>query len=64
MNASVPFRWLVFLALICFVLFSAVAHAGPIQANFIYELVADRARLIQMSAVFVIFGCALLWWRR
>jgi hypothetical protein len=46
-----------------------VASAGEpgvplLQANLIYELVADRARMIQVSLVIVALGCALLWWRR
>ena len=35
-----------------------------LQANFVYELVADRARMIQVSLVFVALGCALIWWYR
>jgi hypothetical protein len=41
----------------------AAAGSTPIvQANFIYELAADRAHMIQISMVFVAVGCALIWW--
>jgi hypothetical protein len=35
-----------------------------LQANIIFELVSDRARLIQVSLVIVATGCALIWWYR
>jgi hypothetical protein len=38
--------------------------APHLQANFIFELVSDRPRLIQVSLVAVAFGVALLWWKR
>jgi hypothetical protein len=41
-----------------------VAAAAPLQANIVFELVADRARLIQVSLVFVAAGIWMLWWRR
>lgn len=62
--------WLPILAGSLGLLFSAdYASAGEsgvplLQANIIYELVADRARMIQVSLVIVALGCALLWWRR
>jgi hypothetical protein len=43
---------------------SAQDGGSILQANVIYELVADRARMIQVSLVFVVLGCALLWWKR
>jgi hypothetical protein len=61
------------LALLCassLLTFASVAAAadgasGPIlQANFIYEFVADRGRMIQVSLVFVAIGCSLIWWYR
>jgi hypothetical protein len=42
----------------------AAAAMPTLQANFLFELVADRARLIQVSLVIVAFGCAILWWYR
>jgi hypothetical protein len=46
--------------------FAAAGEAGSLtlQANFLSELVGDRARMIQASLVFVLLGCALLWWRK
>jgi hypothetical protein len=76
MNAIFPsrsVRWLMLLllGLGCLPLFAASAFAGDaastlpvLQANFIYELVADRSRLIQVSLVIVALGCALMWWYR
>lgn len=63
------------LGLCCLHLFAAVAFAaGPsletaaavpvLQANFMLELVSNRARMIQVSVVFVTLGCALIWWYR
>jgi hypothetical protein len=62
-------RWLmlVLLSLSCLPFFASIAFASTeatpiLQANFIFELVSDRARLIQVSLVFVTLGCALIWW--
>jgi hypothetical protein len=67
-------RWLLLLLLsVCLVpvFASAVfaATADPpvgtfLQANTFFELVSDRARLIQISLVIVALGCALIWWYR
>jgi hypothetical protein len=57
----------------CLSVFAGAASAAPpsadaaasvpiLQANFFYELVSDRARLIQISLVIVAFGCAIMWW--
>jgi hypothetical protein len=35
-----------------------------LQANAYLQVVADRSRMIQVSLVCVLFGCALLWWKR
>jgi hypothetical protein len=35
-----------------------------LQGNFIYELVGNRSRMIQISLIFVALGCALIWWYR
>ena len=35
-------------------------HAATIQANFLMEIIGDRSRMIQVSLVFVVFGCACL----
>ena len=43
---------------------SGVDSAATLQANFMFDLVADRARMIQVSVVFVALGCALIWWYR
>jgi hypothetical protein len=43
---------------------SAQDGGSFLQANVIYEFVADRARMIQVSLVFVVVGCALLWWKK
>ncbi|MSQ95610.1 MAG: hypothetical protein EXR98_13765 [Gemmataceae bacterium] len=44
---------------------SLAAYSAPtLQADLIYELVADRARMIQISLVVVAFGCAIMWWYR
>lgn len=44
----------------------AAADAGSplLQANLVWEFVANRSRMIQMSFVFVLVGCSLMWWRR
>ena len=41
-----------------------VVASASLQANFIFELVSDRARLIQVSLIFVTIGIWLLWWNR
>jgi hypothetical protein len=66
-------RWLLVfaLALGCLPVLAAAVFAadGPVvassfvQANFLFELAADRARMIQASIVFVAFGIFLLWWK-
>jgi hypothetical protein len=68
---SIRFLFLFALGLVCLGLFAAAGRAAEasaatplLQANFLFELVADRARLIQVSLVFVVCGIALLWWRR
>ena len=72
MNAVPPplsHRWLV-LALCCLPLLAVPAfaaesvHAATLQASFLMEIIGDRSRMIQVSLVFVVFGCALLWWRK
>ena len=63
MNRICSSRWLLVL-FVCFLGLPEVASAAELQANVIYELVADRSRMIQVSLVFVALGCALLWWRR
>ncbi len=69
MNASrfVPCLLLVLLGAGCLFFFVGAAPAAEgsapvLQANIIYELAADRARMIQISLVFVAIGCALIWW--
>jgi hypothetical protein len=70
-------RWLMLLVigLGCLPVFAVSAFAAApcvdtaaampaLQANFLFELVADRTRLIQVSLVIVAFGCAILWWYR
>ena len=37
---------------------SGVEVSSTLQANFMYDLVADRTRLIQVSLVVVALGCA------
>jgi hypothetical protein len=71
--ASHSMRWLLpfALAVFCLSLFAAgalaaeapVVASASLQANFLLELVADRARLIQVSLVMVAAGIWLLWWR-
>ena len=52
----------------CLPLFAATAFAGDamamptLHANLVYEFASDRARMIQVSLVFVALGCALMWW--
>ncbi len=53
----------------CLFFFAGAASAGEtsapvLQASIIYELAGDRARMIQISLVFVAVGCALIWWYR
>jgi hypothetical protein len=77
MNAlfsSRSIRWLLLFALGVGILplfaAGALAADGPVvavsslQADFIMELISNRARLMQVSIVFVAFGIALLWWSR
>lgn len=68
MNASriLPCLLMMLLGTGCLFLFAGAAEgAAPIlQANIMYELAADRSRMIQMSLVFVAIGCALIWWYR
>jgi hypothetical protein len=72
MNASrlVHGLLLILLGAGCFLLFAGAAPAADgistpiLQANIIYELAADRSRMIQISMVFVALGCALIWWYR
>lgn len=76
MNAMLSprsFRWLLLfaVALGCLPLFAATAMAADasrssfiLPANLVFEFVADRARMIQVSLVFVICGIALLGWRK
>jgi hypothetical protein len=56
------------LGIACWSLGASVASAADstplLQANIIYDLVADRTRMIQVSMVFVAFGCAIIWWYR
>lgn len=40
------------------------AEALVVPADLFTEIVHDRARLIQLSAVLVSFGIALLWWKK
>ncbi|MBM3995880.1 MAG: hypothetical protein FJ303_17265 [Planctomycetes bacterium] len=59
--------FVLFLALLGIAWFATAAFAGDsaiLQANVIYELVADRGRMIQVSLIFVALGCALIWWYR
>ena len=68
MNTSF-FSPLTIFALACLLLFPACVLGSEggsflLQANIIYELVADRARMIQVSIVIVALGCSLLWWRK
>lgn len=73
MNAVLSLRsagWLLLflLSLACLPMFAGPASAAGngtfLQANFMLELVADRARLIQVTLVVVATGCALIWWYR
>lgn len=79
MNTVLPHRWfrrllVLFFGLGCLHLFAAAAAAAPcvdvsgslpvLQANLLYELFADRTRMIQVTLVFVALGCALIWWYR
>lgn len=53
----------------CVFLFAGAAPAAElsapiVQANLVYEFASDRARMIQISLVFVAIGCALIWWYR
>ena len=64
-------RWLMLflLSLGCLPLFTATAFAAgdaaampTLHANIIYEFASDRARMVQVSLVFVAVGCAVMWW--
>lgn len=43
---------------------AAETGSSMLQANFVWEFAGDRSRMIQMSLVFVLLGCAMLWWKR
>lgn len=43
---------------------AAEAASSMLQANLVWEFVGNRSRMIQISLVFVLVGCAMLWWRR
>ena len=67
---SCPQRWLL-LALVGLLLIATQSSAADVfqaattlQADFLIDLLANRARMTQVSVVAVVFGCALLWWRR
>ena len=77
--SPLPVRWLllVLLGLGCLSLLTPpllatdptamVQTASPamtLQANTLKDAVGNRSRMIQLSLVFVVFSCALLWWRR
>ena len=71
MNAPRSPRWLMLalLALTCLPLFAVAAFAADVAtpimtASMLSEIVGDRARMIQISVVFVALGCALIWWYR
>ncbi len=77
MKNILAFRWSIaaVAVAVCFLLFfgvSGVANAAEegveassiLFANPVLQLVSNRARMIQFSVVAVVFGCALLWWRR
>ena len=40
------------------------APATAVQASALKDVLGNRSRMIQASLVLVVFGCALLWWRR
>lgn len=68
MNGMVSPR-LIFLLLIAIFLVmltasdACAANVG-LQTSSVLELVSNRARMIQISCVFVAVGCALIWWYR
>ena len=80
MTDTHPFRlWriLVVLALVLCCLSAAAlplaaAEATPdgvssgvfLQADFLYRVASNRARMIQVGLVVVAFGCAIMWWYR
>jgi TRAP-type C4-dicarboxylate transport system permease small subunit len=73
MNAMLPPRFAIWLTLIILGLAYLPMFAGSafgaesgthLQANFMLGLVADRARMIQVTLVVVATGCALIWWYR
>ena len=56
-------------ALACFFLLPAFALGAEggssiVQANLVFDFVADRAHLIQVSILIVVLGCACMWWSR
>ena len=66
MNATSICRLSTF-ALATLTLLPVVATAAEplgLQANIFMEFVADRSRMIQVSAVAVLLGCAMLWWKK
>lgn len=68
MNAGF-YLHLLWFGLACLFLFSDMASgseagAPMLQANFIWKFAADRSRMIQITLVVVVLGCALLWWTR
>ena len=68
-SRSIYFLFLLLLGIGCVPLFAtsvAAAEAGSslLQANAFLELFHDRSRMIQITLVVVVLGCAMLWWRR
>jgi hypothetical protein len=44
---------------------AAFAQDAPaFHSNIIYDLLANRSRMIQVSLVIVGLGCAIMWWYR
>ena len=73
MNAMLPPRFAGWLLLMILSLTGLSIFAHPtfaagsdtlLHASFMLELVADRARMIQVTLVVVATGCALIWWYR
>jgi len=76
MNASsTAARWLLLALLVLFCLPWLAADASAfaadpgvsslnLQANIVWDFMADRSRMIQISIVVVAFGCAIMWWYR
>ena len=75
---SQPIRWLLLIlfVLCCLSMLPAPMIAADssstqttiltIQADSLNlkEIIGNRARMIQMTVVVVVFACSLLWWRR